>query len=116
MHDAHSTDSVKRGRCDIANNSTIFAELGIPNIGDEVIFVELCAGSGILSKTAEEHGFFAIPIDHDGNRHRAFTIIQLIWQMTRHGHFWITCKRQLVLLHGTWVYLAALAAGPGRYP
>ena len=78
MHDAHSTDSVKRGRCDVANNSTIFAELGIPNIGDEVIFVELCAGSGILSKTAEEHGFFAIPIDHDGNRHRAFTKVYSI--------------------------------------
>ena len=78
MHDAHSTDSVKRGRCDVANNSTIFAELGIPNIGDEVIFVELCAGSGILGKTAEEHGFFTIPIDHDGNRHRAFTKVYSI--------------------------------------
>lgn len=73
MHDAHSTDSVKRGRCEVADNLTIFAELGIPNIGDEVIFVELCAGSGILSKTAEEHGFATIPIDHDGNRHRTFT-------------------------------------------
>jgi hypothetical protein len=41
--------------------------------------------------------------------------IQLIWQMTRHGRFWIICKRQL-MLHGTWVYLAALAAGPGKYP
>ena len=31
-------------------------------------FLELCAGSAILSFTAEQMGFFPIPVDHDRNK------------------------------------------------
>eukprot|EP00435_Cladocopium_sp_Y103_P004644 s2855_g1.t1 len=75
MHDAPAAGSAKRGRSQHDTEFTFFRELGMPSLKDEVVFVELCAGSGILSATAEEHGFFPFPVDHDRNRHQSFTQI-----------------------------------------
>lgn len=51
----------------------LFSELGVPSFENEIIFVELCAGSGILSATAEQHGWKVCPIDCERNRHAPFT-------------------------------------------
>jgi hypothetical protein len=56
----------------------IFSQLGMPPLRDELVFVKLCAGSGILSKTFQEHGFLAVRVDYDGNKDRAFTQVYSI--------------------------------------
>ena len=57
---------------------SLIKELGIPALHDELVFVELCAGSGILSATAERHGLKVLPIDCERNRHEHFTAIYQI--------------------------------------
>lgn len=47
--------------------------LSCPKLNDELVFVELCAGSAILSATAQSCGFLVLPIDCKRNRHRPFT-------------------------------------------
>ena len=54
---------------------TFYKELGIPSLNGEVVFVELCAGSGILSSTAERHGMRVLPIDCERNRFETFTTV-----------------------------------------
>ena len=62
----HTTaGSAKRGRLNNDAEFTVFRDLGLPSLKGELVFVELCAGSGILSATAEEYGFFPFPVDHD---------------------------------------------------
>ena len=47
----------------------------MPALNNETVFVELCAGSGILSSTAEKYGMKSCPIDCERNRHSPFTKI-----------------------------------------
>ena len=54
---------------------SIFRELGVPSLENETVFIELCAGSGILSSTAERYGMKVCPIDCERNRHSPFTKI-----------------------------------------
>ena len=69
----HTTaGSAKCGRLNNDAEFTVFRDLGLPSLKGELVFVELCAGSGILSATAEEYGFFPFPVDHDHNRHQKF--------------------------------------------
>ena len=53
----------------------LFRELGVPALNNETVFVELCAGSGILSSSAEKYGMKSCPIDCERNRHSPFTKI-----------------------------------------
>ena len=52
-----------------------FPNIGLLPLQNEVVFVELCAGSGVLSATAKEYGYFVFPVDHHHNRHHHFTKI-----------------------------------------
>ena len=54
---------------------SIYRELGVPSLENETVFIELCAGSGILSSTAERYGMKVCPIDCERNRHSPFTKI-----------------------------------------
>ena len=45
----------------------------MPSFENETVFIELCAGSGILSSTAERYGIKVCPIDCERNRHSPFT-------------------------------------------
>ena len=75
MSDASSPGRLKRCRMTDHEEFTLFPDLGLPSLKDEVFFVELCAGSGILSSTARNYGYSVFPVDHGHNRHKSFTKI-----------------------------------------
>ena len=39
-------------------------------IGHQMVFIELCAGSAVLSATAQKHGYRVMPVDCKRNRHK----------------------------------------------
>ena len=72
MDDLSKTDSadgiLQGGDADGASNSVIF-ETSPSGFQGTPIFIEACAGCGILSSVVQQRGFQVIPIDCPRNRH-----------------------------------------------
>ena len=68
------------------------------------IFVELCAGSALLSATARERGYSILPVGWGGNKHRSFAhTLQLD---LRKESTWAFVKRVFDNRRVVWVHIA----------
>ena len=62
--DGHADNRVSSKHCDA------FPELNLHGGSDRFIFIEACAGCGILSSVAKEQGFLVVPLDCPRNQHK----------------------------------------------
>ena len=68
------------------------------------VFIELCAGSALLSATARERGYSIMPIDWAGNKHRSFAhVVQLD---LRKASTWSFVERILECRRVIWMHVA----------
>ena len=59
-------------QCDVSDGGSGSLEKDIPHfpMGKQMVFIELCAGSAVLSAAAQKHGFRVVPVDYKRNRHK----------------------------------------------
>ena len=51
--------------------TVILVELEVMTlVGRQMVFIELCAGSAVLSAAAQRHGYRVLPVDCKRNRHK----------------------------------------------
>ena len=68
------------------------------------LFIELCAGSALLSATARDRGYSILPVDWGGNKHRSFAhTLQLD---LRKESTWTFVKRVFDSRRVVWVHVA----------
>ena len=73
----------------------------------QMVFIELCAGSAVLSATAQRHGYRVLPVDCKRNRHKPRC--RIVSLDLSEAHAW-------EVLEYIWRHLVERAAKQGVYP